>query len=325
MTRDSRPCHNCGPIASVDSLAKHLGLPTEHLIEIAQNSAGHWRQGPDLVKPDGSIRKTNSATQQLKDVHTRVKFKILRKTFYPDYLYGSLPKTLEQGVRNHIANAELHAGQRLIISADIKGYFPSVDPVVVHGIWQGFYLFAHDVAEVLTKLSTYKNEMPQGWGPSSYLAQLVFYDTEHDVVEYLQSQGFQYSRLIDDITLSTNRSLKKSEITDAIRTLNRMLNRKGTNINRSKTRVDSPKRQQSVNKINVSVRGMTLSQKYRKAVRAKVHNVVTNPELFGDKLHRELQSAKGKISYLGKFHEADAKKLKSRIRNFELSTLTVPP
>ena len=101
--------------------------------------------------------------------------------------------------------------------------------------------------------------------------------------------------------MSTNRSLKKKEITDA-RTLNRMLNRKGTNINRPKTRVDSPKRQHSANKINVSVRGMTLSQKYRKAVRAKVRNVVTNSESFGDKLGRELQRAKGKISYLGKFH-----------------------
>lgn len=319
MTRDSQLCHNCGPIASVDSLAKHLGVPTAHLVEIAENSASHWRQGPDLVKPDGSVRKTNSATQQLKDIHTRVKFRILRKTFYPDYLYGSLPKTLEQGVRNHIANAKLHAGQRLIISADIKGYFPSVDPIVVHGIWQGFYPFSPEVAEILTKLSTYKNEMPQGWGPSSYLAQLVFYDTEHDVVEYLRDQGFLYSRLTDDITLSTNRSLKKGEITTAIRTLSRMLNHKGTNINRSKTRVDSPKRQQSVNKINVSVRGMTLSQKYRKSVRAKVHNVVTNPESFGDGLKKELQSAKGKISYLSKFHEADAKKLKSKIREFEQS------
>jgi len=319
MTIDSRLCPNCGSIAHVDSLAKHLGVPPDHLIDIAENSASHWRQGKDIPKPNGDVRHTHSATPELKNIHARVKNTILRKTEYPDYLFGSLPKTLERGVRDHIANAKLHAGRRLIISADIRGYFPSVGETVVHGIWQGFYPFSHEVAEILTKLTTYQDSMPQGWSCSSYLAQLVFWDTEHYVVEKLRNQDILYSRLTDDITLSTNQTLRKSEITQAVAALNRMLNRKGTNINRSKTRVDSPARRQSVNKINVSVRGMTLSQEYRKAVRAKVHRVVTDPDLYGDELYREIQSAKGKISYLGKFHKVQANRLKSKIAHFEQS------
>lgn len=319
MTKNSRLCPNCGPIAHVDSLAKHLGVPTAHLTDIAENSASHWRQGQDIVKPNGDIRHTHSATRELKELHSRIKNSILRKSIYADYLFGSLPKTLELGVRNHIANAKLHAGKRLIISADIKGYFPSVDQTVIHGIWQGFYPFTHEIAEILTRLTTYQNQMPQGWSCSSYLAQLVFWDTEYDVVEFLRGEDFQYSRLTDDITLSTDRTLKKREITDSIRTLNRMLNQKGTNINRSKTRVDSRARRQSVNKINVSVRGMTLSKEYRKSVRAKVHKVVTNPHSFGENLTREIQSAKGKISYLGNFHQKNAKNLKSQITTFEQS------
>lgn len=317
MTKDSQLCHNCGNISRVESLARHLGVPSKHLIELAENSENHWRQGPDIIKPNGSIRTTHSATKVLKDIHTRIKLTILRKTWYPDYLFGSLPKTLELGTRSHIANAKLHAGKRLIISVDIKGYFPSVDMRVVHGIWQGFYPFSHEVAEILTQLTTYKNELPQGWACSSYLAQLVFYDIEHRVVSFFRDQDFLYSRLTDDITISTNRTLTKQEITDDIRTLSKMLLQKGTNINRSKTRVDSRKRRQSVNKINVSVRGMTLSNKYRKSVRAKVHNVVKNPDAFGAGLAREIQSAKGKVSYLNKFHPNQAKALRIQLIELE--------
>lgn len=318
-TSDIRPCPNVSEIGHVDSLAKHLGVATERLLTIAENSATHWRAGPDIPKSAGGVRHTHSATRELKEIHDRIKNTILRKTNYPDYLYGSLPKTLERGTRTHIDNAELHTGQRLIISADIKSYFPSITETVVHSIWQGFYPFAREVAEVLTKLTTYHNQAPQGWSCSSYLAQLVFYDVEHEVATHFNEQDFRYSRLTDDITLSTNRILTKQEVTDAVATLNRMLNKKGTGIHRGKTRVDSPARRQSVNKINVSLRGMTLSKEYRKAVRAKVHNVVTNPESFGDKLDRELQSAKGKISYVSKFHKTDANLLKKKIRVFEQS------
>lgn len=317
MTKNSRLCHNCGNIARVESLARHLRVPLNHLIDIAESSEAHWRRGPDIVKPDGSTRTTNSATKELKNIHTQIKLTILRETRYPDYLFGSVPKTLELGARSHIENAKFHAGKRLIISVDIKGYFPSVDRCVVHGIWQGFYPFSHEVAEILTKLTTYKNEMPQGWACSSYLAQLVFHDIEHNVVAYFQDQDFLYSRLTDDITISTDRTLTKRGITDSIKTLNHMLNQKGTNINRSKTRVDSRKRRQSVNKINVSARRMTLSSEYRKSVRAKVHNVITNPESFGDGLTREIRSAKGKISYLGKFHQTQARALRNQIDEFE--------
>ena len=316
---DIHPCPNVSEIGHVESLAKHLGFATNSLLHIANNSASHWKAGPDIVKADGGVRHTHSATLELKEVHDRIKNTILRKTHYPEYLYGSLPKSPERGVRNHIANANLHAGQRLIISADIKGYFPSITAMAVHGIWQGFYPFAPEVAEVLTKLTTYQNQAPQGWSCSSYLAQLVFYDIEHEVVNYFRKKAIRYSRLTDDITLSTNHTLTRKEITDAISVLNAMLKNKGTNIHRGKTRVDSPARRQSVNKINVSVRGLKLSREYRKAVRAHVHKIVTDPDSFGYDLARELQSAKGKIGYLGNFHERTAKNLKAKITKFELS------
>jgi len=321
-TSDIRPCPNVNEIGHADSLAKHLGVATNRLLTLAENSTAHWRAGPDIPKSSGGVRHTHSATRELKEVHDRIKNTILRKTHYPDYLYGSLPKTLERGTRTHIDNAELHAGRRLIISADIKGYFPSITETVVHGIWQGFYPFAPEVAEVLTKLTTYQNQAPQGWSCSSYLAQLVFYDVEHEVVTHFSEQDTIYSRLTDDITLSTNRTLTKQEVTEAIAVLNRMLNRKGTGIHRGKTRVDSPARRQSVNKINVSVRGLKLSKEYRGAVRAHVHNITTDPESFGDGLEKQIQSAKGKVSYLNKFHAKQGKALKAKIREFEESYRT---
>ena len=96
-----------------------------------------------------------------------------------------------------------------------------------------------------------------------------------------------------------------------------MLVGKGTRLHRLKTRIDSRARRQSVNKLNISIRRITLAKEYRKTLRSRVHRITTEPATFGPELAKEIQSAKGQIGYLGKFHETEVKRLKSKIQEFE--------
>lgn len=318
---DIRLRSNCSPIAHLESLAKQLGIPSDVLQRVAADSESHWRPGRRIPKKDGTTRVTNSATKELKSIHRRINETILRNVHFPHYLFGSLPKSLEAGVRDHVANAKFHAGNRVIITTDIKNYFPSITAEVIHSIWQGFFNFSPEVAGILTTLTSFKGSLPQGWACSSYLAQLVFWRQEPELVRRLSTNGIKYSRLTDDITMSTNRTLKQLEISGLVRRVSRMLGSHGTGIHRDKTQFASRARRQSINNVNVSVRGVSLATEYRKNLRARVHRITTTPEQFGDELGRELHSAKGQISYMRRFHKTDAKRLWSRVKTFENTNL----
>ncbi len=96
-----------------------------------------------------------------------------------------------------------------------------------------------------------------------------------------------------------------------------MLGSHGTGIHRDKTDVATRARRQSINNVNVSVRGVSLATEYRKNLRARVHQIITAPEQFGDELGKELQSAKGQISYVRRFHKTDANNLSKRLNSLE--------
>ncbi|WP_208931843.1 reverse transcriptase domain-containing protein [Rheinheimera sp. F8] len=51
--------------------------------------------------------------------------------------------------------------------------------------------------------SGYEQHLVQGALTSSYIANLVFWDVEHQVVKRLKRMGLKYTRLIDDITISS--------------------------------------------------------------------------------------------------------------------------
>ena len=310
---DPRLRSNRAPIGSIESLAHHLQVSEELLNKVAAKSSDHWRAGRRIPKKDGSIRITNSASRELKTIHRKINQTILSKVTYPPYLFGSLPKDLRFGSRDHVANAKLHAGSRIIVTTDIQNYFPSVTENVIHSIWQGFFNFSPDVAQVLTQLTAYKGSLPQGWACSSYLAQLVFWREEPDTVRWLRNRGVRYSRLTDDITLSFDRTMTDAEITQLFAKILKMLGHKGTSIHRGKTQVTSRALRQSVNNVNVALSGVTLPQDYRKKVRARVHRLVTQPESFGTALDKELQSVRGQISYLARFHPTDAKALRRKL------------
>jgi len=317
--KDTRLRSNSPSIGTVSSLASHLGIPESALREVANSVDDHWRPGKKIKKKGGGFRETNSATPELKSIHKRINAAILRRVYYPDYLYGSIPKSLEFGARDHVANAKLHSGRRFLITTDIKGYFPSITDTVVRSIWQGFFPFGPEVAEVLTKLTVHNGSLPQGWACSSYLAQLVFWRQEPDLVSALRKQGIYYSRLTDDISLSTNKSFSASEVTDLMRKLIGMLRSRRTTIHRGKTRVAAPSRRQVVNNVNISLGRLTLSQEYRKTLRARVHRLSADPQRYGGGLAREIQSATSQVLYLKRFHHKEAKRLAAQIKQLELS------
>jgi hypothetical protein len=63
------------------------------------------------------------------------------------------------------------------------------------------------VAELLVSLTTLNNGLPQGAPTSSYLANMIFYDNEHKYEKVFASKKFIYTRLVDDITISSSQPI----------------------------------------------------------------------------------------------------------------------
>ncbi len=310
MTKDFQPQPNAPSISRPESLAKFLGIDWTLLQDVSKNIDLNWRKGKTEKKSDGSIRLTHSGSPVLKKIHKSINRKILSTVYYPNYLYGGLKNNSNGTNRNHIANAKLHQGKRLIISADIAGFFPSVNELTIRNIWQYFFPFAPDVATLLTRLTSYQDELPQGWGNSPYLAQLVFWNTEHLLLKKLHQQNVGYSRYIDDFTLSTNQTLTKENLTQLFRGLAVMCLQKGTKLKGKKCKVESRIRHQTVNKLIISGGKISLPKIYRNNLRARVHQFyLKKSKMIPIECSSQKRSIQGQINYLKKFHPYQASQL----------------
>ena len=76
----------------------------------------------------------------------------------------------------------LHVQAKTVVNLDISSFFESVSHVQVRRLWQHFFDFPPEVADLLTALTTYKGHLPRGAPASSYLGNLIFWDLEPQLV-----------------------------------------------------------------------------------------------------------------------------------------------
>lgn len=299
------PLPQVTPIANISSLAKLLDTTVKDLEYILANKEKYWCPGKKILKPNGEVRETHNARPHLKAIHQKILDRLLKKVFYPVYMQGGVEDLLNpRSCRTHAA---FHCGKSVVISEDIKSFFPNSDYENIRSIWQGFFRMKPDIADILTQLTTYQNELPQGWKTSGYLAQLVFYDKEPLLVKTLADQQITYSRYVDDITISSSRPLTKNQKTNSISKICTMLYSKGHLLNRSKQEIFCP----SVNGTGRTITGFTVASRKptihkdkRRKIRAAIHQLSlrfdTEKNLAG--YNRDWQSLNSKIGQLKSTH-----------------------
>lgn len=94
--------------------------------------------------------------------------------------------------------------------------------------------FSPDVSIALTELVTLNNQVPQGGCCSSYIANLLFFNSEYNLYNRLQSIGYSYTRLLDDITISSDEDISLEEKTKVIQLVYRMVSQHRLSINEDK-------------------------------------------------------------------------------------------
>ncbi len=300
-------------ISKVSSLAAVLSCTEEELIRVAARAPLFHKAGAMQWKKDGTPRPTHDAHPALKDIHEKIKNRLLKKVSFPRYLLGGIadpdyPRTPE-------AHARVHTYSKIIISEDIQDFYPSTSRDLVYKIWKYLFHFSPQIAELLTQLTTYEGCLPQGWKASGYLANLAFWEREPKFVDWLESQGYAYSRFADDVDVSSTSRMDNAAKTAIISELYRMLRACGYNPKRTKHKIMTSGHQMEVTGINVNRERLSLPKSYRKAVRAKVFGLEKKSahQRSTKEYCKDWRSAVGQANHVRRFHQRTGEQLLQRL------------
>lgn len=299
------------------SLASLLSIPEAQLLQIANSVDSYHRPGKTLRKKNGDPRPTHDAEEPLKTIHERVKNRILKKVSYPYYMLGGIADPINP--RSCHAHAKIHSGKKVLITEDIKDFFPKTTKDVVYRVWLRCFNFSPEVADTLTRLTTYQGELPQGWKTSGYLANLVFWEREPQLVSQLTKQGLAYSRFMDDISVSSRHSLENSEKRAIISNVYAMLFGEGYAPKRSKHSILTPSAPMQVTSLNVNGRKPTIPKQERHAVRAGIFKL--EQQAHEDKTTADFckkwKSLSGKVGRITSLHPEEGAKLRQRLSSIK--------
>ncbi len=301
------PSYNAKPIRLMSSLAKTLEMDESQLVQLANDANGLYRVAREIRKPDGSLRRTYDALPRLKGVQRLIKSRILSRVSFPEYLTGCIKG------RDYKVNAALHSGAKIVIAEDIGGFFPSTSESRVFDVWRHFFGFGHEVARCLTKLTTLRNELPQGASTSAHLANLVFWREEPQLRARLDQNGIVYSRFVDDVAVSCQSVIDPAQKTEVIALIYGMMIRHGYRPKRSKHELHTAGHRMTVTKLTVNSKP-GLAREERSKIRAMVHELERLSASLEDpqSLQERLGTVAGKLALLGRFHPGKAQALKRR-------------
>ncbi|EGR4199649.1 RNA-directed DNA polymerase [Vibrio cholerae] len=314
-----KPLYTCKPIASIGLLAKTLGVHPNHLVDVANKIDTSYTSFELAPHPKtGKVRTVLEAKKNLKRIQKRINSRIFSNVKFPAYLQGGL-KSDESTQRDYIENARLHSHCRTLIQLDVRNFYPNIKPIYVEPVFKQLFRFNDEVSQILTQLTTYKNSVPQGGCTSSYIANLLFFNSEYHLVSKLRGQGLQYSRLLDDITISSQEELSKQKCEEVIKLVAGMLTKYGLKLKGSKTQTEY----RSNRNANLEVTGVWVKHrapKVRKEERRYVRQLVYVCEQKAkvskttQEYHEHWNRTSGLVAKLERLEHGQAKKYRERLR-----------
>ena len=310
-----RPRYPFARISSYASLCRMLRQEPDVVKQIARHAEAHYGPGRRIKKKDGSIRATVNAKPRLKWIQGMIQSQIFRKVLWPGYLQGGIydPKNPRDSVRN----AQLHVGRKILINEDIKDFFPSTPPDLVFRVWHSLLGFSEEVSRCLTELTTLNGQLPQGAKTSTFVANLVLWEREPDLVVYLRSKGLQYSRYIDDITISSKAVLCGGQIQEILSCVRSMCRSYGYRLNSSKHSIRRSSRQMVATGVVVN-RRTAAKRKRRSEARQIVHDCEVlarqNPSAMRESWYcAQYNRVVRKLGYLSRLNPTEARSLWARL------------
>lgn len=313
MAKD-KPYYPHAPIGSIDTLAKTLGVAPKVMLDLASNTENSYTSFE--VKSKHKTRTVHEPKYNLKKIQKRINSGIFEQILFPDYLQGGIKD--DKSPRDHVNNSLIHAGSSVLISLDIKNFYENIKYDSVLNIFSNFFNFPGDVSKVLADLVTLKGRVPQGACTSSYIANLVFFNTEYSIVNYLRSSGLKYSRLLDDVAISSANLISKEKVDSAISKVSGMFKRHNLRIHPQKKKIEhsaDTRNQYAVTGVWVAHGVPKIRRKERDLTRHLVHicECEYKNDPTSDRYHDLWHKTSAKVAVMTRLKHSQAHLLRQRL------------
>jgi hypothetical protein len=280
----------CMPIHQIEAIAAKAGACYSPFIK--PPPVRWFPNKPITLK----TRWIDNPNEELKEVQRRILTRILEPIQLPGYLKGGIKgRTLRE-------NIEMHVNCEVLVTVDIKSFFPSIDTKWVFFLWREILNCSPRISSVLTRLTTFEGRLPQGAPTSTYLANLLVTSIDHDIVTACASQRVLYSTWVDDLAFSGTAAPL------VIDTAVTSLRNAGLAVSHRKLKVMRPGSRKVLNGILVGWR-LNVPFKYRNNIRSGIHKMRTG---LVDQIQFDayVRSMNGKIEHAARFN----RKLGERLR-----------
>lgn len=223
-------------------LDKKTGLPKKYL---------------DGTEKQRTIRPSQG---KLKIIQSIIKNKILVSIKLPAVVHGGVKRC------SNITNAKPHQGNKYVFTTDLQEFYPNITSQRVYDTFCKF--FSPHYSHWLTNLTTWKYELPQGTPTSTHIANLVFLETDLELIKLCNSNNVTYTRYVDDLTFSSQQDFKHllSNILEIVTTNNFKLSHRKTQYKGKQTitginvflnKIDAPDKIKEKSKIEIETKAET--------------------------------------------------------------------
>jgi len=122
--------------------------------------------------------------------------------------------------RSIVTNAKVHRNKRVLLSIDLRDFFPSINFGRVRGLFNSRpYKLGQDSSTALAQLCCYQNRLPQGAPTSPVVSNMICARLDAELVRFAKQYRCMYTRYVDDITFSSSRNKMPSVFGKKIRTI----------------------------------------------------------------------------------------------------------
>lgn len=285
-------------LKTTSQLASALSISEGDLLSISEKCDSLYKT-KKIPKKKGGYRSVNAPSRELKVLQRKINSRIFSLVSFPNYLQGSIKD--QDNPRDYIRSASLHLKAGVFTSLDIKNFFDNIDQNICHSIFNDFFGYSEEVSDILSNLCTLNGYVPQGAPTSSYIANLVFFESEDGVFKRAKNLGVRYSRLVDDIVIShEKRNWNIDKITNLVK---EMIAKDGFEINDNKSVINQKNNDSIyVHGIKVNFDEPKLPRKEVRNIRAAIKSVedisqVPNQRTSSD-YYRIWHSVSGKVNKL---------------------------
>ncbi|WP_413998791.1 reverse transcriptase family protein [Flavobacterium sp. W1B] len=289
--------HNVPVIYNASHLAVLVGYKKEYLKKAALHTKYFYRDF-EITKKNGKKRPISEPLPSLMEIQHWILKEILYKLPVSPFAKAYKPNV------SIIENLKFHKNQPKVFTLDLENFFPSIKIESIEKIFTELG-YCQNVSNLLAKLSTRDNTLPQGAPTSPYLSNLIFKDADLTISDYCKQHKIRYTRYADDLSFSGDFD-EKELLNKVIETIEKL----GFKINTAKTKLMKPDSRQTVTGIVVNEKPQVVFHK-RNALRQAMYYI----KKFGIDEHREykeinqahfLEHLLGKINFVLQINPKDS-------------------